>query len=152
MRQALELASRASAHGDVPVGCVVTVNGVVVAQAENRRTADQDPLAHAEVLALQRAAKALGRWRMDDATMYVTLEPCVMCAGALVQARLGRLVYGTPEHRSGGVRSLFRILDDPRAHHRVTVVSGVLARECASLLEAFFQQRRDTPAGSSRPG
>jgi tRNA(adenine34) deaminase len=146
MELALHHAALAGDGGDVPVGAIVVHDGVVVGVGENRRTRDQDPLHHAEILALRDAAAALGRWRLDDCTLYVTLEPCAMCAGAIVHARIKRLVFGCHEPKSGAVRSLYQVCDDPRAHHRAVVTSGVQAAPCAALLTAFFKTRRSKPA------
>jgi tRNA(adenine34) deaminase len=146
MRQALAAAEQAAAAGEVPVGAVVVVGGEVVAVAHNERETKNDPTAHAEVVALRMAAAALGRWRLVDAGLYVTMEPCPMCAGALVNARLRRLVYGCDDPKAGAARTLYRLLDDPRLNHRVEVVAGVLAAESAGLLRAFFSRLR-RPAG-----
>lgn len=142
MRAALEEAEAAPAHGDVPIGAVVVVAGEVVARGHNRREVDADPTAHAELLAIREAARQLGSWRLDGATLYVTLEPCPMCAGALVLARLPRLVYGATDPKAGAVGSLYDLVDDPRLNHRVDVTSGVLATEGARLLTDFFRTRR----------
>ena len=142
MRLALDEARSAADHGDVPVGAVVVVGDEVVARAHNRREVDVDPTAHAEVLAIRAAAAATGSWRLGDATLHVTLEPCHMCAGALVQARLGRLVQAATDPRAGAVGSLDDLADDPRLNHRITVRTGVLADESAALLTDFFRRRR----------
>lgn len=142
MRAAMDQARMAEAHHDVPIGAVLVVDGEVVAAAHNRRELDHDPTAHAEILAIRSAAQARGAWRIDDATLYVTLEPCHMCAGALVLARIPRLVYGATDPRAGAVGSLDNVVDDPRLNHRVDVTSGVLADECGDLLRAFFRSRR----------
>jgi len=143
MAAALEEASSAVATGDVPIGAVVvSAAGVVVARGANRREADDDPLAHAEIVALRRAARALGGWRLDGCTLVVTLEPCAMCAGAIAQARLARLVFGAFDPKAGAVASLFDVLRDPRLPHRPEVVSGVMAKESEALLRGFFGQRR----------
>jgi tRNA(adenine34) deaminase len=142
MRQALAAAEQAAAAGEVPVGAIVVVGGEVVAVAHNERETKNDPTAHAEVVALRKAAAALGRWRLVDAELYVTMEPCPMCAGALVNARLRRLVYGCDDPKAGAARTLYRLLDDPRLNHRVEVVPGVLAAESAGLLRAFFSRLR----------
>jgi tRNA(adenine34) deaminase len=142
MRIALDEARAAGERGDVPVGAVVVVGGEVVAAAANRREADHDPTAHAEILALRAAAARLGKWRLDDATLYVTLEPCAMCAGALVNARLATLVYGAVDLKAGAVGSLYNLCVDPRLNHEVAVTVGVLADECASLLSGWFASRR----------
>jgi tRNA(adenine34) deaminase len=142
MRLALEEARGAAAAGDVPVGAVVVRDGALVARARNRREADGDPTAHAEVVALREAARALGRWYLDGATVYVTLEPCPMCAGALVLARVARLVFGPPDPRAGAAGTLYNIVQDHRLNHRLAVTPGVLADESAELLRAFFRARR----------
>jgi tRNA(adenine34) deaminase len=142
MRLALAEAAAASAHGDVPIGAVVIHDGTVVARRHNEREHRQDPTAHAEVLVLGDAAAALGTWRLDDCTLVVTLEPCVMCAGAAIAARIGRLVYGAPDLKAGAVGSLYNVAADPRLNHNPPVVHGVLAAECAELLTGFFTERR----------
>ena len=144
MRRALEQARLAPEHGDVPVGAVVlSPDGVVLACAHNDREGSTDPTAHAEVLAVRAAAAALGSWRLSGCTLVVTLEPCAMCAGALVLARLARVVYGAPDPKAGAAGSLFDLLRDRRLNHRPEVVAGVLAEECATLLQDFFEQRRE---------
>ncbi|MEO2140422.1 MAG: tRNA adenosine(34) deaminase TadA [Thermoleophilia bacterium] len=142
MRQALDEARRAPAHGDVPVGCVVVRDGAVVAAARNERELRQDPTAHAEVLAIRDSSIALGGWRLVGCTVYVTLEPCPMCAGALLQARPERVVYGAPEPVSGAAGSVVDIFRDPRLPTRIPVEGGVMAVEAADLLRAFFAERR----------
>ena len=140
MGEALAEAALAAAEGEVPVGAVAVRGGAVVARARNRREATGDPLGHAELLVL-RAASA-GDWRLEDVTLYVTLEPCVMCAGAMVQARVARLVYGAADPKGGACGTLYDIPRDPRLNHRVEVRAGVRAEECGALLTAFFQARR----------
>lgn len=143
MREALAQALEASGHGDVPIGAVVLdAAGGVIAVGRNRREIDADPLAHAELLALRAAAVALGSWRLDECTLVVTLEPCTMCAGALVQSRVGRLVFGAWNTEMGAVGSLWDVVRDRRLHHRPEVVAGVLAEECGALLQAFFTEHR----------
>lgn len=142
MRQALDEARRAPAHGDVPVGCVVVRDGAVVAAARNERELRQDPTAHAEVLAIRDSSIALGGWRLVGCTVYVTLEPCPMCAGALLQARPERVVYGAPEPVSGAAGSVVDIFRDPRLPTRIPVEGGVMAMEAADLLRTFFAERR----------
>ncbi len=142
MRLALAEAREAERMGEVPVGAVVVLDGQVVARAVNRTIADCDPTAHAEIVALRGAAKAVGNYRLGGAMLYVTLEPCSMCAGALVQARIARLVYGCDDLKAGAVRTCFAVLDHPALNHRVEVTSGVLAEECAAVLQAFFATRR----------
>jgi len=142
MREALELARKAARTGEVPVGAVVVQAGAVVGRGWNAPISRNDPTAHAEILALREAAEALGNYRLADTTVYATLEPCVMCAGALVAARVGRLVFGSRDLRFGGVRSKFRIADSDLLNHRVEVVEGVLGAECVELLQGFFAARR----------
>jgi tRNA(adenine34) deaminase len=143
MRLALGEADRAAAVGDVPVGCVIVgPDGGELGRGHNRREADGDPTAHAEILALRQAARTLGRWRLDGAEAYVTLEPCPMCAGALVNARIRRLVYGAADPKAGAVRTLFEIGTDRRLNHRFEVVGDVLGGECAARLQAFFAALR----------
>lgn len=142
MRAALVEARRATEHGDVPVGAIVVRDGVVIATAGNQREQINDPSAHAEVLALRAAAAHLGTWRLDDCTLYVTLEPCVMCAGAIINARVGTVVFGAPDLKAGAVGSLYNIAADPRLNHEPVVRHGVLAEECAILLTGFFELQR----------
>ncbi len=139
---ALEEAQAAARAGEVPVGAVVVLDDRVVARAGNRTIADCDPTAHAEIVALRAAAKQLGNYRLGGATLYVTLEPCAMCAGAIVQARLTRLVYGCDDPKGGAVRSCFAVLDDPTLNHRVEVTQGVLANQCAATIQTFFATLR----------
>jgi tRNA(adenine34) deaminase len=143
MEVALEEARLATAHDDVPVGCVVVAaDGRELARARNARERDADPTAHAELLALRAAAARLGTWRLEGASVFVTLEPCPMCAGAMVLARVARLVYGAADPKAGAAGSLYDIVRDPRLNHRVEVRAGVRAEECAALLGAFFASRR----------
>lgn len=142
MRLALQQAQAAAEHGDVPVGAVVVCDGRVVAARHNERELTGDPTAHAEVLALRDAAAALGRWRLDDCTLVVTLEPCIMCAGALLNARVGRLVYGAADLKAGATASLYNVCADPRLNHNPPVTHGVEAAACAALLSDFFRDRR----------
>ncbi len=142
MWRALEEARRAEHAGEVPVGAVVTVEDQLVAVGSNRPIGDCDPTAHAEIVALRAAAKVVGNYRLAGATLYVTIEPCAMCAGAIVQARIKRLVYGAEDPKAGAVRSLFALADHPQLNHRVEVTAGVLRDECAALLQAFFEARR----------
>ena len=141
MEEAIASARQAGQAGDVPVGAVVVADGQVIARGWNRREADHDPTAHAEVIALRAASQVIGNWRVEG-TLYVTQEPCPMCAGALVNARLRRLVYGCPNPKAGAVHTLFSICTDPRLNHRMEVVAGVRADECAALLSQFFEQLR----------
>ena len=147
LREALELARDAERGGEVPVGAVVVLDGRVIGRGRNSPIARNDPTAHAEVLALREAAAATGNYRLEGATMYATLEPCVMCAGALVAARVSRLVFGARDLRFGGVRSKFRLADADVLNHRVEIVEGVLGAECAELLQTFFTSRRLTDRG-----
>ena len=143
MRMALAEADAATLHDDVPIGAVVLgPDGEVLARAGNERELHGDPTAHAEVVAIRRAAEAVGEWRLEGCTLVVTLEPCAMCAGALVNARVDRLVYGAHDPKAGAVTSLFDIVRDPRLNHRVEVISGVLAQESSALLLAFFRGQR----------
>ena len=142
MRDALGEARMALTHGDVPVGAVVVHNGEIIASRHNEREKLGDPTAHAEVLALRDAAARLGRWRLDDCTLYVTLEPCVMCAGALLNARIGRLVFGAADLKAGATSSLYNVCADPRLNHNPPFRHGVLAEECSALLSEFFAERR----------
>ncbi|MBN2490016.1 MAG: nucleoside deaminase [Planctomycetes bacterium] len=142
MRAALREAERAAAEDEVPVGCVIVRHGRVVGRAHNQRERLKDPTAHAEMLALTQAAAAAGDWRLDGAAMYVTLEPCPMCAGALVLARLARLVFGAEDPKAGACGTLYDIVRDPRLNHRLEVVGGVLAEECGGLLRSFFAGHR----------
>ena len=142
MREALELAARGAAHGEVPVGAVVVMGGAVAGRGWNCPIERSDPTAHAEIIALREAAAATGNYRLTGATLYCTLEPCVMCAGALVAARVERVVFGTRDLRFGGVRSKFRIADSGTLNHTVEIVEGVLAVECVELLREFFEERR----------
>jgi tRNA(adenine34) deaminase len=142
MDQAIAEAELAAAHDDVPIGAVVVRDGELLARAHNRREVDQDPTAHAEILALRDAARALGTWRLEGCTLVVTLEPCTMCAGALVLARLDRLVFGADDPKAGAVGALYDIPRDPRLNHQVEVVRGVEAERCGELLRSFFAARR----------
>ncbi len=142
MRLALREAERSLEHGDVPVGCVIAAEGEVVGAAPNERELRGDPTAHCEVLALREAAGRLGSWRLDDAVLYVTLEPCAMCAGAIVLARVPRVVYGATDPKAGAAGSVLDVLGEPRLNHRPTVAGGLLAEESADLLRAFFADRR----------
>jgi tRNA(adenine34) deaminase len=142
MAEALAEAQKAAAEGEVPIGAVVVFDGRVVGRGRNARETRRDPTAHAEVLALQEAARSLQRWRLTGATVYATLEPCPMCAGALVNARVDRLVYAVPDPKAGAAGTLFDVPRDPRLNHRIEVVSGVLAEECGELLSSFFRSRR----------
>lgn len=142
MREALQLARQAEAAGEVPVGAVVVVRGEVVGRGFNQPIGRNDPTAHAEILALREAAARTANYRLEDAELFVTLEPCVMCAGALVHARIRRLVFGGRDLRFGGVRSKFRLADNDLLNHQIQVEEGLLAADCVSLLESFFRLKR----------
>ena len=142
MREALVEAERGGVAGEVPIGAVVVLDGAVVGRAHNAPVALNDPTAHAEVLALREAARKVGNYRLPGATLYVSVEPCSMCCGAAVNARVARVVYGAPDPKAGAVESLHRLLDDARLNHRVQTVGGVLAAASAALLRRFFDRRR----------
>ncbi|RKH45920.1 tRNA adenosine(34) deaminase TadA [Corallococcus llansteffanensis] len=142
MQQALVLAREAASLGEVPVGAVAVLDGNVVGTGFNRRECDRNPFAHAEMLALDAAAKARGAWRLSGVTLYVTLEPCAMCAGALVQSRVTRLVFGTMDPKAGAVGSLYNLAEEPRHNHRLQVTSGILAEDSRQLLKTFFERLR----------
>ncbi len=142
MTLALEEAKKARVLGEVPIGAVVVYKGQVIAAAHNRRELDQNPTAHAEILAIQKAAEIIGSWRLVDCSLYVTLEPCPMCAGALVNARVSRVVFGAKDAKAGALRSLYAIGEDPRLNHLVDVRAGVLAVECGAILTDFFRDIR----------
>ncbi len=142
MRLALREAERALEHGDIPVGSVVVKDGEVIGAGHNEREVRADPTAHAELIALRDAARTLDSWRVLDSVLYVTLEPCAMCAGAIVLARVPRVVYGTTDPKAGAAGSVLNILAEPRLNHRPQVQSGLLAEECADLLRSFFASRR----------
>jgi tRNA(adenine34) deaminase len=149
MHLALREAETAAAEGEVPIGAVVVQEdpdsdaGRIIGAAHNQREQLRDPTAHAEMIAITQAAQALGNWRLDNCTLYVTLEPCPMCAGAIVLARLPRVVYGASDPKAGAVASLYQLLSDPRLNHRAEVMAGVLAEPCGQILARFFQQRRE---------
>ncbi len=149
MREALALAREAGRAQEVPIGAVVVCEGEIVGRGFNRPVSSGDPTAHAEMLALRDAAAAIGNYRLTGATLYVTLEPCPMCAGALVHARVKRLVFGGRDIRFGGVRSKFRIADSELLNHRVEVTEGVLAADCLELLRGFFEERRKRPVNTA---
>jgi len=142
MEEALALARAAAAAGEVPVGAVALHDGAIVGRGANRREVDRDPTAHAELLAIQEAARTLGRWRLSGVTLVVTLEPCAMCAGAMVLARIDKLVYGAADPKAGAAGSLLDVTNDPRLNHRFSVERGVRAEECGALLREFFRARR----------
>jgi len=143
MQEALAEARSAAAAGEVPIGAVLVHDGKILARSGNRTIRDCDPTAHAEVVALREAAHRLGNYRLAGTTLYVTIEPCSMCSGAILQARVPRLVYGADDPKGGAVRSCFEILSHPRLNHQVEVISGVLAAECAAIIQSFFAARRE---------
>ena len=142
MHSALEQAKVAFDAGEVPVGAVVVHDERIIAEAHNQRESLNDPTAHAEMIAITQAAEALGSWRLTDCTLYVTLEPCPMCAGAIVQARIPTIIYGTTDPKAGACHSLFQITSDPRLNHQATVIGGVLENECRAILQEFFTVQR----------
>lgn len=142
MRQALALAEMAAAVGETPVGAIVVQDGQIIGEGHNKVEIDHDPVAHAEILAIRAAVGRIGDWRLAAATLYVTKEPCVMCAGAIVLARLKRVVWGVDDPRRGGAVSLFNVLQNPNLNHRVEIQQGVLAAECRAILQKFFRQLR----------
>ncbi|MCA9447933.1 MAG: tRNA adenosine(34) deaminase TadA [Candidatus Omnitrophica bacterium] len=147
MERSLELAQKAYQDGEVPVGAVIVRKGVVIGEGFNRREIDQDPTSHAEVVAIRAAAQTIRGWRLDESTLYVTLEPCIQCCGAILLARIPRLVYGCDDPKAGGVRSLYTLLKDKRLNHRVEVTPGVMAEECGEILTRFFEGLRRVKKG-----
>ena len=142
MRQALLLAKQAEAEGEVPVGAVVLYQGQVIGMGRNRSRLDSDPTAHAEMVALRGAGKALNNYRLEGCELFATIEPCAMCAGAVIHARISRLIYGADDPKAGAVHSVMQVLNHPQLNHRMEVTGGVLAAECSQLLQSFFQSRR----------
>ena len=142
MQLALEQAQLAFDLGEVPIGAVLVMDGEVIARAHNRRETWHDATAHAELMVIQQACKTLGRWRLSGATLYVTIEPCTMCAGAMVLARVDRVVYGSPDPKAGAAESLFNVVDNQALNHRLQVTAGVMEEECRDIMKAFFRQRR----------
>ncbi len=142
MRMALGEAEKAAALGEIPVGAVIVSEGNIIATAHNMRESWQDATAHAEIIAIREACAKLKRWRLSDCTLYVTVEPCPMCSGAIVNGRLGRVVYGCPDSKAGGAESIFNIINNPNLNHRSEVVSGVCEEECAAIIKKFFHRRR----------
>lgn len=142
MRKAIDQALIAAEQDEVPVGAVIVRQGRIIAAAFNQREQLRDPTAHAEMLAITQAAEAVGNWRLEDCTLYVTLEPCPMCAGAIVLARIPQVIYGTRDPKAGAVESLYQLLNDQRLNHRCEVIAGVMARDCGQLLTQFFQNKR----------
>ena len=149
MQMALDQANQAFAIGEVPVGAVMVQQEDVVATGFNRREVDQDPTAHAEMIAIREASSKLGSWRLNDTTLYVTLEPCAMCAGSLIQSRVSRLVFGAFDPKAGACGSICDILAEPRFNHRVLVHSGILAEKCGTILQIFFRHLRQSPTVNS---
>ena len=145
MREALSLADEAEQAGEVPVGAVVVLDGQVVGRGFNHPISAHDPTAHAEIVALRDAGRTIGNYRLTGAQIYVTVEPCAMCAGAMMHARIATLIYGAPEPRAGAIESAMRVHEQPAFNHRFTVVSGILAAECRAKLQAFFRERRGRP-------
>ncbi len=143
MRMALEQAQQAFSLGEIPVGAVIVHHGRVVGAAHNQREQLHDPTAHAEMIAITQAAEAIGNWRLTDCVLYVTLEPCPMCAGAIINARVPVVVFGAADPKAGAVQSVFRLLSDARLNHRAEIVPGILETQCSQILTHFFQQRRD---------
>lgn len=142
MRAALEEARAAAERGEVPIGAVIAREGKIIARAHNRTLTDNDPTAHAEMVAIRAAAQIIGNHRLNGTSLYVTVEPCAMCAGALIQARIARLIYGCAEQKGGAVRTCFQVLDHPAVNHRLEISSGILAEECVAVMQEFFAQRR----------
>ena len=142
MQLALEQAQLAFDLGEVPIGAVLVMDGELIARAHNRRETWHDATAHAELMVIQEACKTLGRWRLSGATLYVTIEPCTMCAGAMVLARVDRVVYGSPDPKAGAAESLFNVVDNQALNHRLQVTAGVMEEECRDIMKAFFRQRR----------
>lgn len=142
MREAIKEAELAASEGEVPIGAVIVRGGKIIARGHNRKESDRDPTAHAEIIAIRRAAPLYPSWRIEDAVLYVTMEPCPMCAGAILAARINRVVYGTPDYKAGAVRTLYSLLEDDRLNHRCEVIAGVLETECRELLRDFFRSQR----------
>ena len=149
MGMALSEAQKAADAGEVPIGAVLTQDGAVIAQAHNLRETDKDATAHAEMLVIREGCRKLGRWRLSGTTLYVTIEPCPMCAGALVMSRVDRLVYGSPDFRAGAVESIFNVVQHPALNHRLAVTAGVRQEECAAVMQAFFRERRRSAAADN---
>ena len=152
MRAALRLAKEAALADEVPVGCVIVHDGMIIARGRNQVEVLEDATAHAEILAIGSASTAMGSWRLSDCTLYVTLEPCAMCAGAIVLARMGRLVYGAADPKAGACGSVLNVIHEPRLNHRAEVTSGVLAEECGRVLREFFLRKRRQAEANAEPG
>ena len=149
MGLALAEARLAAEEGEVPIGAILVKNGEVISRAHNRREKDKDATAHAEMLVIRDACQKLGSWRLSGTTLYVTIEPCPMCAGALVMSRINRLVYGSPDYKAGAVESLFNIVTHPALNHRLEVTAGLRQEECAAAMQAFFRERRRSGASAT---
>lgn len=147
MEFALTEAAEAEKEGEIPIGAVLVWKDRIIAAAHNRRENDRDPTAHAEILVLRKGAHRLGRWRLTECTLYVTIEPCAMCAGAIMNSRISRLVYGAPDDRAGGIHSHFHICEDSVMNHRLTVTQGILEKECEQIVLSFFSTRRSNEYG-----
>ena len=143
MKQAIRLAGKAAELGEVPIGCVIEYQGKIIGRGYNRRTTDKSTLAHAEIIAIKKACKKMGDWRLEDCTMYVTLEPCQMCAGAIVQSRLGKVVIGSMNPKAGCAGSVLNLLQMKQFNHQVEIITGVLQEECSLMLSEFFQELRE---------
>lgn len=143
MREALNEAKKACALGEVPIGAVIVKDNEIIARGHNLREKDQSPILHAEIIAIHRAALMLGSWRLTGCEIYVTIEPCPMCAGAMIQARLDRLIFGAKDPKSGCTGSLYNLVEDPRFNHRLELVSGILKDECSQIIRDFFQEKRE---------
>ena len=143
MKEALVEAEKAQAEGEVPIGAVIVYHGEIIARGHNQKETLQDPTAHAEIMAIRRAAPFFASWRIEESTLYVTMEPCPMCSGAILAARIARVVYGTPDYKAGAVRTLYRLLEDKRLNHRCEVTPGVFEEECREILRDFFRRQRD---------
>lgn len=143
MKHAMEEAKKAEAIGEVPIGAIIVHDGKIIARGHNRRETTQNPLTHAEIMAIGEASEKIGSWRLEDCTLYVTLEPCVMCSGAIVMSRIPHVVYGAEDPKGGTVDSLMNLLGEPRFNHRATVTGGVLEKECSSMLTLFFKKLRE---------
>lgn len=150
MRLALEEALKAAAEGEIPIGAVIVYNNKVIAKAHNLRETWQDATAHAEIIAIRKACKELGRWRLTGCVLYVTVEPCPMCSGAVVNSRLDTVVYGCPDAKAGGAESIFNIIANPNLNHTAQVVSGVLEADCAKVMQDFFRKRREAKRADKR--
>lgn len=150
MLRALELARGAEAKGEVPIAAVLVGADGIIAEGANDREANKNPLGHAEILAIRAASEKLGRWRLSDCTLYITLEPCIMCAGAIVQSRIGRVVYGAKDPKAGAVESLYQILSDTRLNHRPQITSGVEAQACGEILTKFFSEKRNAKKNAGK--